>query len=480
MISVLYVDDESDLCELGKLFLEQSGEMSVDTCTSAKEALVSPAFSSYDAIISDYLMPEMDGIEFLQVVRADHGSLPFILFTGRGREEVVIAAINHGVDFYLQKGGDPASQFAELAHKVRVAVERRRAEEALAESEQRLNDIINFLPDATFAVDRSGTVIAWNRAIEEMTGVPAGEMLKKSDHEYGLPFYGEKRPILIDLVFHDDEEVRRKYPFVTRKEDKFISEIFIPRLYGGNGAYLWFIASPLYDMHGNVVGAIESIRDITDRKQVEDALSESEQRLNDIINFLPDATLAVDRSGTVIAWNRAIEEMTGVPAGEMLGKGNYEYAVPFYGARRKMFLDLIFSRDEPVLKNYAHVQQEGDTLIAETTLALQKGRPVTIMVKASPLYNRQGEVVGAIESMRDITAQKKAEAELSESEQRLNDIINFLPDATFAIDRSGTVIAWNQAIEEMTGTPAAEMLGKNNREYALPFYGTAPSRSTMD
>ena len=105
-------------------------------------------------------------------------------------------------------------------------------------------------------------------------------------------------------------------------------------------------------MHGSVVGAIESIRDITDRKQVEDALSESEQRLNDIINFLPDATFATDRSGTVIAWNRAIEEMTGVPAGEMMGKRDFEYAVPFYGVRRKMFIDLIFAREESVLKKY--------------------------------------------------------------------------------------------------------------------------------
>ena len=76
-----------------------------------------------------------------------------------------------------------------------------RAEDALRRSEQRLNDIINFLPDATFAIDREGKVIAWNHAIEEMTGVSAGEILGKNDHEYGIPFYGEKRPILIDLVF---------------------------------------------------------------------------------------------------------------------------------------------------------------------------------------------------------------------------------------------------------------------------------------
>ncbi|NMB79872.1 MAG: PAS domain S-box protein, partial [Methanomicrobiales archaeon] len=369
MISVLYVDDEPDLCELGKLFLERSGDFTVDTTTAARTALASEKIETYDAIVSDYQMPEMDGIEFLRAVRENARDIPFILFTGRGREEIVIAAINGGADFYLQKGGDPTAQFAELAHKIRIAVERRQAKNALKDSEHRFADIINFLPDATFAIDRAGHVIAWNRAIEEMTGVPATEILGKSDHEYGLPFYGEKRPLLIDLVFSDAEEIRKKYPIVRKNEDKFISEIYIPRLYGGKGAYLWFIASPLYDAQGTVVGAIESIRDITDRKHAEGALSESEQRLNDIINFLPDATLAVDRSGRVIAWNRAIEEMTGVPAAEMLGKNDHEYAIPFYGARRRIFLDLIFTPDDPVIEEYSQFSKEKDTISAETSLA---------------------------------------------------------------------------------------------------------------
>ena len=124
-------------------------------------------------------MPGMDGIAFLKAVRERFGDIPFILFTGRGREEVVIEAINNGADSYLQKGGDPEAQFAELAHRIRQAVRRKQAERSLQDSERRLSDIIDFLPDATFAIDRSGQVIAWNRAIEEMTGIPAGEMLGK-------------------------------------------------------------------------------------------------------------------------------------------------------------------------------------------------------------------------------------------------------------------------------------------------------------
>jgi len=81
----------------------------------------------YDAIVSDYQMPEMDGIEFLKKVRSSGNPIPFIIFTGRGREEVAIQALSIGADYYLQKGGDPKSQFAELAHQIEQAIQKRRA-----------------------------------------------------------------------------------------------------------------------------------------------------------------------------------------------------------------------------------------------------------------------------------------------------------------------------------------------------------------
>lgn len=460
MVSVLYVDDEPDLCELAKLFLEQSPEFSVITHTSAKEALSSMDLRSCDAIVSDYQMPDMDGIQFLRSVRSTLGNIPFILFTGRGREEIVIQAINFGADFYLQKGGDPGAQYAELAHKIRIAVERREAKDALKDSEQRLAGIISFLPDATFAIDRAGTVIAWNRAIEEMSGVMAADVLGKGDFEYSIPFYGGRRPILIDLVLSKDETIRQRYTFIQEKEDKYISEIFIPHLYGGRGAYLWFIASPLYDSDGVVVGAIESIRDITIRKKAEDALKDSEQRLNDIIDFLPDATFAIDRSGTVIMWNRPIEEMTGVSAADMLGKGNYEYAIPFYGSRRKILIDLIYETDEIIATNYAHILHEKDTLIAETTLPRPKGEKKILMGKASPLYNRQGEVVGAIEAIRDITGLRMAEGLAIDTRKDWETIFRAIGHPAIVLDADNHIIDANDATVRVSGLSLDQLKGK--------------------
>lgn len=153
-----------------------------------------------------------------------------------------------------------------------------RAKETIKESERRLSEIIDFLPDATFAVDCEGKVITWNRTIEEMTGVKARDMLGKSNYEYSLPFYGTRRPILIDLVFEADEEIARKYRFLEKKGAILFTEASEVPLNNQNRV-LSGKASPLYDNAGNVVGAIESIRDITERKQIEEEKRNLQERL---------------------------------------------------------------------------------------------------------------------------------------------------------------------------------------------------------
>jgi PAS domain S-box-containing protein len=157
-------------------------------------------------------------------------------------------------------------------------------------------------------------------------------------------------------------------------------------------------------------------RDITDRKNMEEILKQSENRFSNIINNLPDATLVIDPNGKVIAWNKAIEEMTGVSAQDMTGKGNFEYAIPFYGTRRPLLIDLIFKTDIEIANHYSGViREKQNVLIAETSLQHLKGKRSTLWTKASPLYDDQENVVGAIESFRDITDVKKEQDPFTDS-----------------------------------------------------------------
>jgi len=162
-IRILYVDDEPPLLEIGKLYMERSGDFDVTTCESAPEAIQLLSHDSYDAIISDYQMPVMDGIAFLKQLREHDNNTPFIIFTGRGREEVVIEALNSGADFYLQKGGDLMPQFVELSNKVRYAVSRRKNETALRESEERYRTILNQASDSIIIHDTNGRIHDVNR-----------------------------------------------------------------------------------------------------------------------------------------------------------------------------------------------------------------------------------------------------------------------------------------------------------------------------
>jgi PAS domain S-box-containing protein len=149
--------------------------------------------------------------------------------------------------------------------------------------------------------------------------------------------------------------------------------------------------------------------DISERKEAERALRESECRFADIIDFLPDATFVVDSKGVVIAWNHAIEESTGVRAREIVGKGDYEYAVVLVGERRPMLIDLIFRDDPEVRKDYLHLRKDGSAFTAETEVICPGRGEMVLQLKASPLYDRGGNITGAIESIRDVTEWRRLE-----------------------------------------------------------------------
>jgi PAS domain S-box-containing protein len=159
--------------------------------------------------------------------------------------------------------------------------ERKKAEEAIHNSEQRLSDIIDFLPDATFVIDKEGRVILWNRAMEELTEVKAENMLGKGDHEYAIPLYGERRPTLIDQLSRRDKRIVKEYLLFREEEDTLFSESYHPDLRPG-GAYLSGAAHSLCDTKGEVIGAIESSRDITWRIETEKELTEANIRLKEL------------------------------------------------------------------------------------------------------------------------------------------------------------------------------------------------------
>ncbi len=255
MYRILYVDDEEDLLEIGKLFLEMSGDLSVVTIDSAPAALALLKNEQFDAIVSDYQMPGMNGIQFLVEVRSRFGKIPVILFTGKGREEIVIEAINNGVDYYLQKGGEPHSQFAELEHKIKQAVSRKIAEDSLRKSEEKYRQLIQN-SDEAIVVAQDGILRLVNQRAVELSGYPEDELLSMSFLEFIHP---DDRAMVAERYQQRlrGEGVPMRYPFRLNPKD---------------GSTKWVeIGAIIIDWDGRPA-TLNFLTDITERKRAEDAL----------------------------------------------------------------------------------------------------------------------------------------------------------------------------------------------------------------
>jgi PAS domain S-box-containing protein len=380
MISILLVDDEPALLDVTRHFLEKKPEIAVTICSSAFEALRTQKIEKFNVIISDYEMPAMNGIDFLIELRSKGYKVPFIIFTGRGREEVVIEAINNGADFYLQKSGDPKVIFTQLNQMISQAVEKQRIHAEFIKSERRFYEITNALPDATFAIDCEGKVIAWNHAIEEMTGVLRAEMLGKENYEYAVPFYGTRQKMLIDLIFEKEGELKKRfYKKIRREGQDIIAETDVAFI-RGRPVVLWMKATPLFDEDHEIIGAIETIRDITAFNK--NGISESAWGMHAFVltEMLSEPVFVMDLEGRLTYVNGHGLEMFRI-TGDHLDHGLYIHQIISPADFQRMSKNLQAILDGISSRNEVY------------TAKMMDGGTVDIQIFMSPVV-REGVVTG--------------------------------------------------------------------------------------
>ena len=326
--------------------------------------------------------------------------------------------------------------------------EQKTAEEALRESESQLAHIIDFLPDATFAINRDGQVIAWNRAVEEMTGASKNEILGKKGFAHAVPFYGYNRPILMDLILRDQNDIENEYDFVLKKGDQLTAEVFAPKLCKGKGAYLWCIAAPLYDSSGNVVGAIESIRDITESKRAAEALRESELRLRTIFDTSSAGIIVVDTIGQIAQANQRMAELFACPLEKMIGTPYPAFVHPDERAEGTKLLQ-------------AMMENKVDTVCTERHYLRGNGCDFWGYLDGRRMVGSNGEFTGLLGIVSDITDHKHAENALRESEQEKAAILSGLRHvAVEYLDPSMRIIWVNEAVQMSLGLSMDELRGK--------------------
>jgi two-component system, cell cycle sensor histidine kinase and response regulator CckA len=296
-----------------------------------------------------------------------------------------------------------ADEIVGVAGIIRDITGRKQAEEALRESEKRMNTILSNVGAYIFMKDTQYRYTYANSKVCKLFGFKEEEIIGKDD----ACFFSAAS---VEEIMKSDRRVIERGETITREETDLTSSDHFPRTY-------WVVKLPLKDSCGNIYGLCGISTDITERKRAEEALKRSESRLSGIVEFLPDATFAIDLEGKIISWNRAIVEMTGFPADTMLGKGDYEYAIPFYGERRPILVDFLFSWSDDIAKKYSFITKDGDTLYAETDAPCLRGHKRTLWGKASPICNEKGDIIGAIGSIRDITDRKLLESQLLQAQK---------------------------------------------------------------
>jgi PAS domain S-box-containing protein len=234
------------------------------------------------------MMPGMDGIAFLKEVRRRYGDIPFILFTGRGREEVVIEAINNGADFYLQKGGNPTAQFAELSHKIRIAVEGRQTARALAESEQNYRSLVDLAPLAVI-VCQKGKMVYVNPEASRLAGAESPADLTGRDFLPMFPPEGMKK-------------IQDCFRQLERGETVPLTEITLVR---PDGQIFTVEAAAKPIIYEGIPSVMIVCQDISDRKKRDEELRESREQLQDFMESATDAFTIWDADLNLVSINRA-------------------------------------------------------------------------------------------------------------------------------------------------------------------------------
>lgn len=447
------------------MFLEQSGDFTVDGCISAREALVRMEKVLYDAIISDYQMPEIDGIAFLKEVRSLFGDIPFIIFTGRGREEVVIEAINSGVDFYVEKGGDPVTLFADLGYKVRGAIRRKEVETALAESRDYLNQIFSSVHGGIVIIDaKTHEIIDVNPAAAEMIGSTKDQIVGKVCHRFMCPSETGRCPIT-DLHQAVDNSERVLLTADGKRLD--IIKYAVP-----------------FNLHGREC-LLETILDNSERKKAKEDLSAayeeitaSEEELRNNYELLNKKEHELRESEKKY---RFLTEVTDDIIYSIDVRGVFTHISPQisrYG----------YAPEEVISRHFSEFIEKEDLPIAITDLdkTMATMRPVVTQFRirdssgnhhwmednGAPVLDPSGSVIGVTGVLRDISARRKTEEALRESEEKFRALVENALEGVLIIDFSGSIHFVNDAACRIVNAhdSATPVEGKNILEFIAPEF----------
>jgi PAS domain S-box-containing protein len=426
-IRILHVDDESGLLKIAKQCLEMEGSFQVDSALSVEEALRKLEKEKYDIVVSDYQMPGKDGLDFLKTLRRKGNMIPFIMFTGKGREEVAIKALNMGANQYLSKTGETEAVYTELAHSITELARVRKAEERLRDSEEKFRNIVENSLDVIMLTRPDGVISYMSPACSRVLG-------------------------------YDPEDLVGKQPWIIHPEDlEKVRNAHFQALKGGKGSNLeyrvitktgeerWISHSWSPAMEdGRIKLVVSVIRDIGNRKKAEDEIRGSEEKFRTLFENANDGLVFADLSGRIVDVNQKAAEIAEKRKEEIVGKSFLE-------------IGMVSLHDVPVLVEILRQQAMGRPT-GRFECEIEKGDGEKKFIEINSTFILKNNMpTGSFAIVRDITERKKTEKALN----RLAVAVDCTVDGIAIADIKGYVQFVNHAWAQMHGYAKEELIGKH-------------------
>jgi len=442
-IRVLHVDDEPDFVEMAATFLErEEHRITVETATRPVDGLEHLRADSIDCVVSDHDMPGENGIEFLESVREEFPDLPFILFTGKGSEEIASKAISAGVTDYIQKSGG-TDQYALLANRITNAVEFARSQDVLAARNRELRSyerMINSMREAACIYDASGRLKIVNEYLadwydttrEELEGNESTLIAHIRETTGGDPYQA--------LLDGDRVEIRGEV------------ETEFP---GRGHAAIEYRLTPL-TVDGTIEGVVGVARDITERKEREKELQDEQQFVQSIFRSLPDPLYAFDTDGYPIRWSDRLETITGYSHEEMRETHVTEF-VPD-------------SEVETVSQAFQTILSDGCRVTVDSALETKDGDRIPYEFTGGPLTDGDGTLRGVAGVGRDTTQRGERERELERTRDLLAQTERIAAVGGWELDTDTMDVFWTDNLFELLGIDGDE---EPSLSAALDFYHEA-------
>jgi PAS domain S-box-containing protein len=426
MITVLYVDDEPVLLDTTKRLLERTGSFAVITSLSGKEALEMIHKVPCDAVVADYQMADINGLDLLKIIRNEFPNMPFIIFTGKGREDIVIEAFEHGVDFYVQKGGDARAQYIDLAHKIERAVGNRRIQEKLERSEERFQNFVRNFEGVAFQINSQGQYYLLEGTVEETTGYPTKEFLSGY--------------VTLESIIHKDdkEQFLNDIHQLSTIPNSRTDSLFRILRKDGHIRWLHAILHNICNRQKAIVHIQGALYDITYLKSAQEELARSEEKWRSIITRAPVIITVVDPKGKILFINKSHPPKK---PSDLVGTSAGEYLAP----------DL-----ENDLENALYrVFNGGEIMRFESSVPLSETVSEWLSHQISPV-TWNGSLEAALIVSTVITERKWLEQNLRDSEEQYRAIVTASGDGITIVDPKGTITFASPRVYDIFGIPCNE------------------------